>query len=101
MSPIERRKALIQALRALMPDHFKWKFTTVSDQHSCGTVGCALGLALVMWPEHGVFETEDFFDLSIKQVNEVFYGCDKSYPSDANHITPAMVADALEATLND
>jgi len=50
-SATQRRLALIAALRGRMPRGFRWNYGMVLEQRWCGTTGCALGLASLLWPE--------------------------------------------------
>lgn len=95
----ENRRKLIALLRAPMPEGFEWDFTTVSLERHCGTVGCAIGLAHYAL---GLKSTDDyavaeFFYMSYEEVGSIFYDIGSPYKVSMEKITPAMVADALEA----
>lgn len=117
--PDERRRVLVAALRRPMPEGFGWNFDTLFRSYGndgndlpegCGSVGCALGLASLLWPEEaetlpygGDSDVADFFGITSQDVDQVFYNGPiasgvRPYTSDNGHdITPQMVADALEA----
>lgn len=101
MTPLERRRALITALRQEMPTGFKWNFIKILRARSCGSVGCALGLAQHL----GIIDNandidakiSNDFDMNQDQISAVFYNFMQFYPVTNSNVTPAMVADALEA----
>lgn len=81
-----------------------WDFGTVlegNDEAKCGTSGCAIGLALVLWPqfrrldEQNISPEEVAFDLSSDDANLLFYGLNPSYPSVFEEIEPHHVAKAI------
>jgi hypothetical protein len=105
VTPALRRRVLADALRAQMPQGHEWEFGTYLDVHECGTAGCAIGLAHLLWPEAGLVEPDDwggdtddnqvaeFFGLTLEQEQTIFYST--GYEAGWN-ATPEMVADALE-----
>jgi hypothetical protein len=48
----EGLRKLAFLLRGSMPERFEWDFTITHRQMDCGSVGCAYGLAVTVWPEH-------------------------------------------------
>jgi hypothetical protein len=98
-TPRERRSQLAAALRAPMPARFHWNFDCILDKDECGSVGCALGLASLLWNAPAVCN-ERFWGLSWEAYSTIFYGLGDAYIGIANSkITPQMVAAALEETL--
>lgn len=107
-TPAIRRARLIEALREPMPARFEWDFCNIVSITKCGTAGCALGLANVIWPGAigrlcNATVVGEFFGVTANDVDLVFYDCsigelDRPYPRwlRRDEITPAMVADALE-----
>jgi hypothetical protein len=105
-TPAQRRARLIAALRAPLPVGFKWDFTDISYETECGTAGCALGLAALMWPDRAEMlldgtlindgQIAEFLDIPTKDVERIFY-LFYLYDCDNSDVTPAMVVDALEA----
>ena len=99
----EGLRVLARALRAPMPEGFEWDFGTVFNH--CGTVGCAMGLAMKMW---GLARGNDFFgpefvmakafDIPVQHANELFFAVGVSGPD--SEIEPAMVADAIDCYLD-
>jgi hypothetical protein len=95
LTPSMRRSILIAALRdEALQDGHKWNF--------CHFPGCAVGLAdrlfnLSMIPKDGRTKVENPLDI-MEQYFGVWepFGCD-AYPVADEHVTPAMVADHLEA----
>jgi|SRR6185312_20399 len=102
---------LIKALRADMPEGFKFDFTVIHSQYDmlvetdCGSVGCAIGLMY----EIGIFD-EDLrreglvigvnkcLGVDEKTVWDIFLSCE-IYGKSLELITPDDVADALEQYL--
>src|SRR5882672_6071109 len=52
--PAINRAVLIDALRGQLPEKFTWDFGTFLEEKPCGSVGCALGLAVVLGITKGV-----------------------------------------------
>lgn len=119
---VARRKTLAAKLREPMVN-FHWNFGTILEKwmnlenpHQCGTKGCAIGYAALMWPtEFGLQEyvektkgvkcwdfymrdedMAEFFGMTKVDVEEIFYKAN-FYGVDENSVTPQMVADALDA----
>jgi hypothetical protein len=101
---LANRAKLLAALRAEMPEGFKFDYRTVlAEKGRCGTVGCGIGLAyslgLIPYPN----SREIGLALGIKNnaVEAIFYnGVTYGAPRwDWSSVTPAMVADELEAHL--
>lgn len=112
-TPALNRARLIEALRAEMPADYRWNFAVIHRQQSCGTVGCAIGLAIhIGLPvklspaidsslDRSIAATDlaavfgiskiDAFDIFMS--TGAYTGCSRLQPW---KITPAMVADALE-----
>lgn len=112
---LEHLTKLIEALRKPMPQGFRFAMETVLDRDEahpeCGTAGCALGLASVLWPEFDPFNINDrceFFGLTRDAVWAIFFGTttlwdlygQRATAKDIfGDITPGQVADQLEAYL--
>jgi hypothetical protein len=108
-TPALRRAMLIEALRAEMPINFKWNFRVVRESYDCGSRGCALGLASILWPSAAGFLLDDteihddlkasFFGIPIESVEDIFFfgGEHDHYYLGSTDVTPQMVAAALEA----
>ena len=103
-TPALRRARLIDALRNEMPAGYTWDFSQAWDDS--GFRGCAVGLAALMWPSlrraHRGCVIRDFSKLLGLNEDQAFHvvGRDRGSHFDrtpAASITPAMVADALEA----
>ncbi len=105
-SPSLRVSILVEALRGKMPDNFKFNFRTLLEEEPCGSVGCALGLAALLWPKHKKMLTRcldepnqaKFFGISEEDVCKIFW--DRG-PRDgafyrAEHPRATTVALALE-----
>jgi hypothetical protein len=99
-----QRRELIAALRAqaagipVVPD-FKWDFGFMLETNSCGSVGCALGLGELLG--HTDFATiyagAKVYGLTFDDARRIFYNVENYYGPDEPDVTPAQVADALEA----
>lgn len=100
--PLSRARLyeLLDVLRQPMPKDFAWDFSQVKVYRGCGTAGCALGLAMVMFPE---FERRfgepliNIIEMPAENIHHIFMG---SYwhraflPTAA--VTPRDVARRLE-----
>ena len=94
-----RRAGLIAALRREMPAGYTWDFGSAWTRDDCGTRGCALGLAITMWPElyPDSDSVADHIGISHGAAWRIFGrtpGC--LWPAGrGDEVTPGMVADAL------
>ncbi len=94
------RTILIEALRSPFPEGFGWNFNVIHRREGCGTLGCAIGLAI----EIGLFDKKNNFGPNDVEVEVVFgegiyrhfSSNNNDYGVNAKQVTPAMVADALE-----
>lgn len=74
----EGARQLSRALRLIGDDnslpaaHFTWDYPTVCEKNSCGTVGCAVGLAMTLWPDYFVEQDEEFLATVRTAPNEIF-----------------------------
>lgn len=94
---IGKLRVLSEALKGEMPQ-WRWDFTHIVTPNSCGTAGCAIGLArhlgLIQFEDHDAPDAE--FGLSFGEMGSLFYttlaygGCAWSA------VTPNMVADAID-----
>jgi hypothetical protein len=107
-----RRLTLISLLRDEQPETFVWNFAQVYDHvmihGTCVSFGCALGRAVqagLIDHKVAIAEYDEIgkvFDMTVEQVEDVFFGCSTSYPLSPTtgvkyaEVTPAMVADELE-----
>jgi len=104
-TPLDRRRQLIAALRNL-PKEFEWNFAVNRKKAECGSQGCALGLASILWPDRvdakspRLREVGSQIGLSLVATYHImgFEGRFARY--DRYKVTAAMVADALEETLD-
>jgi hypothetical protein len=107
LDPRANRARLIAALRAPLPEGFKWDFSVLLETTECGSAGCALGLAATIWPRYAEMllgwdtnaERATFFGLlGWREVDRIFFGGYNGYSKISIHeVTPGMVADSLEA----
>ncbi len=101
---LANRRRLIKALRSPMPEGFSWDFEYIKKHTSCGSGGCALGLASELWPELDVDDKKnvaEFFGMAGDEITGVFYGKYDAYNYiEIKDITPIMVANALESLEN-
>lgn len=113
MNVQENRRRLLDAARARMPNGFEWNFSKIYVEKSCGAAGCMIGLARTIgvipesWPT--TRDLADALDLDQKIIENICIpesenahdGGDSdwvpSYNCAWDEITPAMVADKLEA----
>ena len=101
---------MIEALRAEMPERFKWDFETSFECRGCGYVGCAMGLAhqigIVPKPPRNTTYPDlmsEALGLRYSEVRRIFVpyesvdGRCEGYGVSYEQVTPQMVADKLEA----
>jgi hypothetical protein len=100
---LARRQRLIQALRQEMPEGYRWKFGHYYRETYCGTSGCAIGLAHLLFPECNLIienkgvvlqNVAEGLGMTFDDVMRIFHS--NGYRGQGQRITPAMVADALE-----
>lgn len=112
-TPLARRQRLVSVLRGKLPENHTWYFATVLEPntdtmgHSCGTVGCAMGVAILLWPEiphkkpnGGRVQVNEvalgkFLDMTEDEIERIFFisGYEEKNPF---LVTPEMVAEKLE-----
>jgi len=103
-----RRRKLCDALRGEMRG-WDWDFTSVTNTYEspqCGTAGCAIGLAIKMWPEAILttnytklyrLQIAEFLGMTARQSEGCFADdLAQEYGIEMEHVTPAMVADKIE-----
>lgn len=107
----EGARRLARALRRQMPEGFSWDFATSwhndNSTTECGTIGCALGLAHIKWPDE--FGCPIGLDSAIseiahkihmpKDITWNIFGMASTYGCKFIEVTPTMVADAIDAWL--
>jgi hypothetical protein len=104
-TPLDRRRQLIAALRDL-PKEFEWNFAVARGEAECGSQGCALGLASILWPDRVDAEKPRFsavgsqIGLSQEATYHIMSFEGRFARYDRYKVTAAMVADALEETLD-
>lgn len=109
---IAARLKLIEALRAEMPSGFIWDFANWYYSSTCGTAGCACGLAVVAGIVPRLYLGKDdvlpstvvgrAIGLHARTAAGIFVPEDpeRTYGvKTMRDVTPTMVADKLEATL--
>lgn len=84
-------------LRHLPADH-QWDFQIVGGKTECGSAGCALGLANVVWPEYAGAKT--MFPDVPEVVRHTFFHPHQYLLAD-RFVTPTMVADRIDAYLDE
>ena len=116
-TPAINRKILIDGLRRIEKyKDFTWDFENILTKVNCGTAGCAIGLACIIWPNKfqskevipDLFAVTDeeimsHFGMTKEEVAKIFYNNEGNseyevfYGCYNKGVTPNMVADALEA----
>jgi hypothetical protein len=95
-----RRAQLITALRREMPPMYLWDFGMTKETTDCGTRGCAVGLATILWPSvpADISSVSQHIGITAKQGWRIFGHVPSSrWPAArGDDVTPQMVADALE-----
>lgn len=91
------------------PRNHQWTYSDTLVHNSCGTQGCAAGIAYLCWFDGIHVALENVFGLSKGEYRRIFMGCttdsagrvSPTYPGFHADVTPAMVADAIDAYLVD
>ena len=108
-APLQRGLAglaqLRDELRKPMPVGREWAFEHIDRASSCGASGCAIGLAMVLWPKeteawaHGEFMHYEVMaerlGISVDDVTALFLEND-GYRCHYDEVTPTMVADEID-----
>ena len=100
------------------PQHFRWEFGNVLREAPCGTAGCAIGIAHLVWggmfgpglESHGrrARSSSEILNLTSAQVKlgmeegdfeDIFLTCGLYDVALSIYVTPTMVADAIDAYL--
>lgn len=128
--PLDRTRLaeLAQALRHPLPEDFAWDMGYVYEDASsyrmqarmdpqghrrlsegwCGSVGCAIGLAMTLWPDFLPLAKDEiynypklatFIDMPPDVAHDTFFS-DAQYGGDFNKVRPEQVADAIDEYLN-
>lgn len=88
--------------------HHVWNFRYCLKEHKCGTSGCAMGIAAIMWPQcHGLFVSLPYvlqreFKMSPEDFDRIFNdgAIEETYGvKNDDDVTPTMVADAIDKYL--
>ena len=101
----EGLRRLVKALRLIdghvqvTPRPHEWDFSLISDRTDCGTVGCAMGLAEVLWPDKRLMCAGNLAArLFPREKWTKSFDFEKIFvpPVVFNRVTPAMVADVID-----
>lgn len=102
-------RALAKALRGPMPKGFTWNFGQLCRTDTCGSVGCAIGLAKTLWPKAFPDLYDDLnatdasvaerFNISVQQVKQLFWIPQLHGQTNYADVTPSMVADTIDKFL--
>lgn len=86
LTPTGRLEALRDALRGALPAGFAWDYSRVREPKDCGTCGCAIGLAsLLFGVDDGLCDGGRFFDsatwaaffgLTLQRCHQIFADAD-------------------------
>ena len=82
--------------------HHKWDYGTEFEPlyKSCKTVGCAIGVATVVWPGHEIRDELMMGGrIPVGVIEDIFY-CSGTYQKNWVDITPLDVANAIDRYLN-
>lgn len=92
---VGKLRMLSEALKQEMPPTFGWNFQTVLRTTSCGTAGCAIGLAYQLKLLDRETPSTLAFEMAYSDIRRIF-GADNSYGVPMSRVTPAMVAAELD-----
>lgn len=103
-----RKLAWVLRHPEVWPVTHRWNFLFTLEPRGCGTAGCAIGVASLMWgrtikPEKGTTAMEKPFALSEMDAM-LFFSCAdpwrlETYNKPADKIIPSDVADAIDRYL--
>ena len=103
-----RNLAYVLRNPVLWPQGHEWDYSTVLSNAPCGTAGCAIGIARMVWPgfplplEHQADwcpQAASFFGMKQRTFEEIFISARKHDCDDWEEVTPVMVADAIDSYL--
>lgn len=128
--PLDRTRLaeLAQALRHPLPEGFAWDMGYVYESAKsyrmqaridpeghrplsegwCGSVGCAIGLAMILWPDflplakdeiYNYPKLSTFIDMPPDVAHSIFFSVNR-YGDDFNAVRPEHVADAIDEYLS-
>lgn len=91
-------------LRKPMPDTHTWDFGVSLQINHCGTAGCAMGLAYLIWPQQAPKymlprQAAPLFGLTLDEAEGLFMP--RGYRADVELVTPTMVADEIDKLLRE
>lgn len=108
----DRLRRLSAALRGEMPKGFRWYFPTViaddddnDNLETCGSCGCALGLASFVLPERKdtpimtAAEAAWFFDMPDYIADDIFFNADLFFGVMMHDVRPQQVASLIDQWL--
>ena len=80
----------------LWPRH-QWDYANLLSSKECGTVGCAIGIAGIVWGERCIWKKdwEKHFRMPSERFFSIFLGLNH-HGRTARDITPQMVADKID-----
>ena len=97
-----RKLAWVLRHPEVWPKGHTWNYNSTIVRHECGTFGCAMGVARLMWPAHindaDVVEMGDKFEMLLCDAGAIFYE-PPTYGKTAAEVTPLDVADAIDRYL--
>lgn len=82
-----------------LPETHKWDFAMIGGQRSCGSAGCALGLAQVIWPEEYKKSGSAWAILPARLTTQAHLFSQLAYGVSPQEVTPTMVADRIDKYL--
>ena len=102
-----RKLAWVLRHPEVWPKSHRWDFSQVLEKGSCGTAGCAIGVAAMVWPASLPFACLSPLcgdDQSLRsEVEHIFLptgqGCHHLYGKSIMEVTPLDVADAIDSYL--
>jgi hypothetical protein len=81
----------------------KWAYRVSLETTGCGTAGCAIGVAKILWPAQAksvsCLARHEFFAIDLPEDHNIFFAVGEETYLPMAQVTPAMVADAIDALL--
>ena len=98
----ENRELLLAFLRSPMPKGFHWDYTVIEQERSCGTIGCAIGLARLIFENDYLQADElgELIGLGVADSRFCFENLHIELGCAMYEITPKRVAEAIEQCIS-
>lgn len=100
-----RQLAYVLRHREVWPPLHRWHYEHILYPTHCGTAGCAIGIAKLMWPgkfpgsQYYIDQAARLFKMERRNADIIFAGAGLGKVEFMAQVTPAMVADEIDRYL--